>query len=43
MQQIFRIEMEPKMFWNKLKEHSLDCNLFGLMLLILVNWLIGSK
>src|SRR5665647_1797715 len=31
------------LFWNKLRGHFLDCSLFGLMLLIPVNWLIGSK
>jgi putative transposase len=32
-----------KLVWNKLRGHFVDCSLFGLMLLIPVNWLIGSK
>ena len=35
--------MELNLFWNKLREHFLDYSLFGLMLVIQVNWLIGSK
>ncbi len=35
--------MEFNLFWNKLRGHFLDCSLFGLTLVILVNWLIESK
>src|SRR5665647_3581066 len=35
---ISRIEMELNLFWNRLRGHFVDCSLFGLMLLIPVNY-----
>lgn len=38
-----QVEMVLNLFWKQLRGDFLDWNLFGLMLVILVNWLIGSK